>query len=1013
MKHRGRRRGRHIDLPRATMVQRGVARLALAREASPGVVVDANDPRLAVDLTPAEDPVVGERTAGVKLHEKLPDSLSERYTDFHFVDSTGVRLTSGRNDDLLPYLPIQIGKTDSLGTFTEVAQVDLENARVGINGTPTEALHVQGGNILTSHEIRWMDGGLWEGRLSHANTDHRTYAFPDVDGLVWTSGNDGTGSGLDADLLDGLDSTAFALVGHTHAFTDLSDVTVAGASTGDYVRKSAGDWVNVTITQVLTDLKTVDGTGSGLDSDTTDGAHASSVPTASTIPIADGSNKLAAGWISEVLAIADLSDVTAKTGSGTTVVFNDAPTMASYILWTDSGGAAGATGRLQRNGAELSWHNGTAATNLEQVGRKGAANGYASLDGSTKVPLAQISEVLAATDLTGVSATTGAGTTLVFNDTPTLLTPTIASFANATHSHQNAAGGGTLDTAAIASGTFAAARITVASDDLIVGTNIKFSASGLTGVRTFTFPDSTQELIGRTASQTLTNKTLTSPTIGDFSNATHNHQAGGGGGQLDHGLALTGLGDDDHTIYLLATGLREWGEQAGDPSTPAAGMWKLYFKAGGLYYIDDAGTVTGALGSGGGGGIGTVKEANVNVVTSATILDFDGDDFGITDQTGGEALVEINRNTADGIAGLDSDAKVPVAQLPDTFDAHAWSSPNQLTADVNDYAFSGGDANKSPQRIDQNGVWAITGIAAKNGGWEYVIRNVSIHQLRISNENTGSSAANRIITNTGSNILLNPEQMARLIYDDSKQRWIAYPTLYITESNVLLDNNKHSDTTNHACLRGAVIVGNSTPQWTRVSVGTNGQVLGTDGTDTTFRDPVTKISGSSGAAGPFTTWQALTSDAAAITSTTTPGTTVMTTTGLAAGTWRFKYHIIYRSAATTTGLGVAVNHSGTTSLFVASGWFVTSGTTQATGVADQTQATNTGQLVEGKSERVKNTVSSSSAGVDTANVDCLLIYEGTVINSTSGSLELKINTEVASSGITIKAGTNLVLEKVN
>lgn len=58
------------------------------------------------------------------------------------------------------------------------------------------------------------------------------------------------------------------------------------------------------------------------------------------------------------------------------------------------------------------------------------------------------------------------------------------------------------------------------------------------------------------ATQTLTNKTLTTPTIGSFVNATHNHQAAAGGGTLDHGAALTGLGDDDHTQYLLATGAR-------------------------------------------------------------------------------------------------------------------------------------------------------------------------------------------------------------------------------------------------------------------------------------------------------------------------------------------------------------------------------------------------------------------------------------------------------------------------
>lgn len=45
-----------------------------------------------------------------------------------------------------------------------------------------------------------------------------------------------------------------------------------------------------------------------LDSDKVDAAHASATPTASTIPIADGSGKLDSGWLSEVLAYSDLTD---------------------------------------------------------------------------------------------------------------------------------------------------------------------------------------------------------------------------------------------------------------------------------------------------------------------------------------------------------------------------------------------------------------------------------------------------------------------------------------------------------------------------------------------------------------------------------------------------------------------------------------------------------------------------------------------------------------------------------
>lgn len=51
-------------------------------------------------------------------------------------------------------------------------------------------------------------------RLDTGNTS--TDLYINYSGKIWHSGNDGTGSGLDADLLDGLDSTAFTLAG-SHA----------------------------------------------------------------------------------------------------------------------------------------------------------------------------------------------------------------------------------------------------------------------------------------------------------------------------------------------------------------------------------------------------------------------------------------------------------------------------------------------------------------------------------------------------------------------------------------------------------------------------------------------------------------------------------------------------------------------------------------------------------------------------------------------------------------------------
>ena len=63
---------------------------------------------------------------------------------------------------------------------------------------------------------------------------------------------------------------------------------------------------------------------------------------------------------------------------------------------------------------------------------------------------------------------------------------------------------------------------------------IAFQVSGLTAsvVRTLTVPDSDMTLVGVNTTQTLTNKTLITPTIADFTNAQHDHSNAAGGGLM-------------------------------------------------------------------------------------------------------------------------------------------------------------------------------------------------------------------------------------------------------------------------------------------------------------------------------------------------------------------------------------------------------------------------------------------------------------------------------------------------
>lgn len=185
----------------------------------------------------------------------------------------------------------------------------------------------------------------------------------------------------------------------------------------------------------------------------------------------------------------------------------------------------------------------------------------------------------------------------------------------------------------------------------------------------------------------------------------------------------------------------------------------------------------------------------------------------------------------------------------------------------------------------------------------------------------------------------------------------------------------------------------------------------TGSVDATIFTNTTKISGSaSGAAGKYITTQFLGSD---VTNGTITLATAMTTTGVGPGLYQFKYVIRYQSAATGNGIGIAVDHTQATNYFVSTLWHTTTGTTAATGVADQVVSTLTGQLVEGKSERVKGTVSSTTTGVDTANADMLSIMEGLIDISTSGDLILEFRSEAAGTNVVIKSGTSLILTKMS
>lgn len=155
------------------------------------------------------------------------------------------------------------------------------------------------------------------------------------------------------------------------------------------------------------------------------------------------------------------------------------------------------------------------------------------------------------------ASTTGSGA-VVLTTSPTIVTPTIASFTNATHTHQNAAGGGTLDTAAIASGTLAAARMPALTGDITTSAGAVATTLATVNSNVGSFAIATVTVNGKglvtaasAASTTgsgsvvlATSPTITTPSIAKLANLTTN------------GFVKTGSGDGtlsvDTATYLTA-----------------------------------------------------------------------------------------------------------------------------------------------------------------------------------------------------------------------------------------------------------------------------------------------------------------------------------------------------------------------------------------------------------------------------------------------------------------------------
>ncbi len=249
------------------------------------------------------------------------------------------------------------------------------------------------------------------------------------------------------------------------------------------------------------------------------------------------------GVLGGLVSITDLVPA-ASSNSGLCLQSNGTSWLGGSCGGSNALPPAGVAGRLLGdNGSAAAWIN---AGTTSQILIGGASPSFGALNLGTMV--------------TGTLADGSLPTTMAGK---TLTTPTIASFVNATHNHQSAAGGGALDAAAITTGTFANARLTnpattVNGQTCTLGSTCTVTVSGITG----TLPvgnggtNSTSALTGnRLLTSNAGATAIVEGNVYDWQIAEVTSSTTNGGGAVDTVIALPAAQGSNGTNGFLITDL--------------------------------------------------------------------------------------------------------------------------------------------------------------------------------------------------------------------------------------------------------------------------------------------------------------------------------------------------------------------------------------------------------------------------------------------------------------------------
>ena len=151
---------------------------------------------------------------------------SDGASPIRFKNDAGVlRLRNNADDDdvdlVVENLTVNGTQTIIHSTVLEVDDNTI-TVNAGVSGTPT-----LDGGLIVKRGIETNSSILWN------EVEDNWYAgLLGAENIIWTAGTDGAGSGLDADLLDGHDSSYFTPSGHAHIHNELDGLD--GGTTDEY-----------------------------------------------------------------------------------------------------------------------------------------------------------------------------------------------------------------------------------------------------------------------------------------------------------------------------------------------------------------------------------------------------------------------------------------------------------------------------------------------------------------------------------------------------------------------------------------------------------------------------------------------------------------------------------------------------------------------------------------------------------------------------------------------------------